>query len=357
LVAALDEMNDLDDGSLDSRNKKMFYQRCRTLATAGRATLSQGTVEGQGRAFHIRNTVLTASGTPIVDAMDESRFNTINLKKNTNHNNVRLVLRNAFSLDEIEKLRLSVLIHSLNLAPRIKQNYIELYSRFGRRLANGDPDKVEHVDRFTENLMPMAAILDAFGVDGLKFIEDYRNTRKQQVHERNRSTAGYTIIDTILNSPIPSRDEEHQFTSIKALLLDQNQRQKISSSKVGVYYDDQTRCMGIMWSEVKQTLLKAAQFRTRTPFALKAEAETASEWLIDRVEANKLGIINRLMASGMTSSSDVYSLITVGGLIDKHKQARAAAEAFDRGEVYAEVVPIKAKRPVLDAGDPLEGLD
>lgn len=357
LVSALDEMNDPDDGSPDSRNKKTFYQRCRTLATAGKATLSQGTVEGQGRAFHIRNNVITASGTAIVDAMDESRFNTINLKKNTNHSNVRLVLRNTFTLEEIEKLRLSVLLHSLNLAPRVKQRYDALYNAFGRRQAGDGSINIQNVDRFTENLMPMAAILDAFGLDGKQFIEDYRNTRKQQVYERNRSTVGHTVIDTVLNAPIPSRDEEHQFTNIKSMLLDQNQRQKISSSKVGVYYDERSQCLGIVWSEVKQSLLKAHQFRNKTPFSLKSDAEAAGEWHIDKEEAVKLGITARLMAAGMTSSSDVFSLITVGTLIEKHRKARADAEAFERGEKIAEVIPLKPQSFADDEGDPLQGLD
>jgi len=359
LVSALDEMNDPDDGSPDSRNKKTFYQRCRTLATAGKATLSQGTVEGQSRAYHLQNNVITASGTPIVDAMDESRFNTINLKKNPNHNNVRLELRNAFSLEEIEKLRLSVLLHSLHLAPRVKQRYSDLYNQFGRRQAGDGAINIQNVDRFTENLMPMAAVLDAFGVDGKKFIEDYRETRKQQVYERNRSTAGHNIIDTVLNAPIPAKDEPNQFTNIKSMLLDQNQRDKISASKVGVYYDERSQCIGIMWSEVKQTLLKNAQYRTKTPFSLKSEAETAGEWLIDKAEATKLGIITRLMAAGMTSSSDVYSLISVGNLIDKHRKAIADSEAFDRnGKVseVAEVIPIKQPF-TIDEGDPLQGID
>ncbi len=363
LVSALDEMNDLDDQSPDSRNKRTFYQRCRTLATAGRATLSQGTIEGQGRAYHIRNSVITASGTLINDAMDESRFNTINLKKDQKRSNVRLTLRNTFSREQIEKLRLSVLIHSLNLAPRIYMQYQQLYEQFGRQGRGEGSINITTVDRFTENLMPMAAVLDMLGADGKKFIEDYRETRKQQVYERAKSTSGHSIIDAILTCPIPSREEVNQTTTIKSMLLMANQREKINTAKVGVYYDDRTMCLGIVWAEVKQNLIKGTSFGWKSAFSLKAEAEAVSHWVIDRETATQLGLVNRLMAVGMTSFSDIYTVISVRELIQKHHDAVEAVAKADRNELESKVVEMPAAPAVeeekkdTDPVDPLKGID
>lgn len=359
IAAALDEMNDHDDGSTDSKNKKTFYQRCRGLGTSGKATLSQGTIDGQGRTYYLHNAITTASGTVIQDPMDESRFNTINLKKDPKRLNSRILLRNVFTPEEIQKLRLSVFLHSINLAPRINQRYQELYSIFGqaRKIPGKSGEMHYTVDRFSENLMPLAAVLDVFGLDGISFIDDYRETRKQQVYERNRSTPGNTLLDAILTTNIPSREEENQYTNIKAMLLMAAQRDKINHTKVGVYYDDVSQCLGIMWSEVKQNLLKALQFKTKTAFALKAEAETAVEWLVDKDEAHKLGITKRLMASGMTSSSDVYSIFTVRPLIEKHYQAVQDVANSSKPEMSSNVTPLRPKEVPLDEGDPLRGLD
>lgn len=359
LVAVLDEMNDPDDGSMESRNRKLFYQRTRSLATSGSTTLNQGTVDGKGRSFNIANTVITASGTPIHDPMDESRFNTINLKKNANRNNVRLLLRAAFTSTEIQNLRLSILINAITLAPNVATQYAYLYDRYGSRREADDKGTttIQNVDRFTENLMPMAAILNVFGQNGQQFIDKYRDTRKQQVYERAHSTPGHALIDTILTSSIPSREEENQMTTIKALLLHPHDREKINNTKVGVYYDDVCKCLGVVWSEVRLNLLKN-QYKTRTPFALKAEAETVSDWILHRPEADKLGITRRLMAKGMTSSSSVYSIITVQDLIARHEEAVGADQKEEDARVAALNPPkeISFREAPASAVDPLEGL-
>jgi len=357
LVAALDEMNDENDGSPESRNRKLFYQRTRSLATSGKAMLSQGTVDGTGRTFVIRNSVITASGTVIHDAMDESRYNTIHLKKNPERGNSRMMLTNAFSPDERERLRLSILLHAVQLAPLVAKQYEHLYASIAQRneVTSAHKTTIHNVDRFTENLMPMAAILDVFGRDGQAFIDGYRNSRKQQVHERSHSTSGHSLIDTILTANIPSREAEYQNTTIKAMLLMASERGKINSTNIGVYYDDVSQCLGVVWAEVKLNLLKGMQFRGKSAFTLKAEAETVSDWLVDRAEADKLGITQRLLAAGMTSSSDVCSIITVRKLIERHE---AAVRFVAQEEKESAVVPpteISYRDSTTEQAKPLKG--
>lgn len=361
LVAALDEMNDPNDGSIGSRTKKLFYERCRNLATSGFATLNQGTIDGTGRSFNIHTNVVTASGTVIHDAMDESRFNTINLRKNPNRMTTRLALRNLHSPEEIETLRESIFLHCLHMAPLIHQHYVRMYKLFAQRTSrdSGHKTTIYNVDRFTENLMPLASILEVFGHDGVGFIDAFRESRKEQVRERTQGTPGHALIDTILTVNFTSREDSYQSTSIKSMLLNRSERENISSTNTGVYFDSRSNCLGIVWSEVKLNLLRTTQYKLKTAFSLKADVETVSEWIVDRHEAIKLGITRRLMAAGMTSASEVYTIITVDSLIRRHEQSVKELTAGETEEVVEDVgeAEIIFTPPPLDEGDPLEGID
>jgi hypothetical protein len=165
----------------------------------------------------------------------------------------------------------------------------------------------------------MAAILSVFGINGQKFIDDYRDSRAQAVRERSKSTTGHALIDAILTTNFTSKEEDSQVTNIKSMLLMAQQREKINQTHTGVYYDEVSQCIGIAWSEVKQNLLRSSVHRNKTAFALKSEAETASDWVLERQSAEKMGIVKRLLANGMTGTNDIYTVITTNNLIALHE--------------------------------------
>jgi len=336
LVAALDEMNDLNDNSRDSEKKKEFYAKCRSLATSGQASVSQGTQDGQGRQYSLRTSVITASGNIIHNEMDESRFNTIFLRKDGNRSNVRGVLRKLYSPAEYAQLRLSIFLHSVAMAPRVLKAHRNLHETFSERPAIGDVNNV--LDRAAENLLPLGAILDVVGREGAAYVDQYRASRTKQKVERGVTTAGHMLLDLILSTPIVDKDEDNNQTTIKHMLLSGNQREKINQSKTGIYYDATTHCLALAWPEIKTYFRHPALKKNAS--ALIFDLQSAGDWVVSLEKAQASGIYDRLLAVGLVHPPEVVSIVTVKSrILDRVERAVTAQNATPDFTPAEDVMP------------------
>jgi hypothetical protein len=344
LVAVLDEMNDPDDKSPESIRKKEFYIKCRSLATSGFASVSQGTQDGYGRQYSLYTSIITAAGTVIGNQMDESRFNTINLIRD-NKRNVRAVLQTLYTPEEYQRLRQSIFLHSLRIAPKVAQEYRALYARYIHKFNNEAPGTTNGVDltRATENIMPLASILNVIGEDGEKFIDSFRESRKKKTTEQAINTAGHNLIDLVLSHPLSARDSDENYTTIKAMLLNPTQRDRINDKKCGVYYDDKTKCLVFSWAEMRAHF---GSFLRKPVPALIFEMRTAKEWIVTADQARATGLFDRLAAFGLTHVPEVVSVITVKAqILDRVERAVAAREERAAVEPPTGAAPTAAPPP------------
>lgn len=317
LVAALDEMNDTDDGSYESQQKQMLWASLRTLVTSGKTQKLIGSRTGEPRLYILRNSVFTASATAISHDMDASRIVTIKLDKKHNKENARVLLPQIISLKEIENLRHSIFIHSLQMAPAISQAYKSLYTRFAEeaRVTN-----VATINRSLENIMPIAALAEVINGRGIEFLKKYRVSRQGIAEERKIASKEHAIIDAILNAPIieVAADSHPRMRSVRSLLLDPDNRELINSSSHGVYFDSQSQCIAIVWDNIAR-LLTGTPFVKVSRAALKSMADH-TEHFIPLQQAVNLGILARLKAAGMAGAR-LFSIYSVNYIINDFEDA------------------------------------
>jgi hypothetical protein len=329
LVACLDEMNDKSNGTRDSEKKREFYMKTRSLATSGSMTVAQGSADGRGRSYIIRNSIITASGSLIHDEMDESRYNTIYMKKDPRRGSV--VSKVAPIVRDGERLRRSVLLNSLHKAPQVHAEYHRLRAELSKRSLPDEKSATPAfiMDRFAENLMPAAAILSAFGIDGVKFLERFRASRQKQTSSRVETSPGHSLIDLILATPFTYKDDLSGTTTIKALLLSASQREDINRTRQGVYYDAVTQSLVLCWPEIK-VAFRAPQLKMKPAPAFVFELKTATQWVMPHDEALKKGVFDRMKPFGFTHRPELCSVIMVGkNVIDPVSQAVQAQSLID----------------------------
>ena len=346
LVAALDEMNDPNDRSMEAMKKQEFYAKCRSLATSGYASVSQGTQDGTGKQYNLHTSIITAAGTLINNEMDDSRFNTIFLAKGKK-TSVHAALHKYLHSDYAD-LRKSIFLHALNMAPRVSKEYVDMYLKYGQKTNTVYSEDIV-LDRFTENLMPVAAILNVIGLDGAEFILKYRKSRQGQRIEKDNNTLGHQLIHTVINAPIPSKEEDTHFTTIKTMLLNPNQRDKINQSRTGVYYDAITKWLVLAWAEMKPIIKDPALKR---PIAsLMFELKSARGWYVDPQRAVKHGVFDRMYAEGLLSNPSTVSVINVS---EKILMAVEAAQQRLRDAPPPEPTPPVPPAPQAPAAAPTQ---
>jgi len=348
VVLGLDEANDPDDGTHESQKMKQLYRRMRGLATKGMADYVVGTIDGRGKSYFIHNPVITASSTVIIDRMDESRFNTLNLRKNPNKSNTRSELQQKFGVQVFHDLRESICLNMLRVAPLVAQAYQNAYLSYGQNVAR-------KLQRRHEILMPLVAVAKVIGIDGDQFIDDYSASRQDLVDERTASSPGNALIDAIMNAPHIQigTDDVPLKKSLRSIVQNQEWRERINSSDTGVYFDEVSGCIGVIWPQVRQTLLvgSLSKYGRMSITSLRAKAGE-SQHFVRPDEARRSGISMRLRANGMVGSS-ATSVFDVKHIVDDANLARAEFIAAQK----AEEADTEEQPEEIDENDPMGGVN
>lgn len=355
VMLGLDEANDPDDGSHESQKMKQMYRRMRGLATKGMADYSVGTLDGKGSSYFIHNAVITASATIIIDHMDRSRFNTLNLRKNPNKGNTRQQLLEQFGHQLFHDLRESLMVGMLQVVPLVAQTYQNTYLSYGQN------DK-RQLQRRHETLMPLVAVLKVIGVDGDAFIDDYTASRQENVNDRIAESPGNALFDAILNSPHIQLDvgDIPLKKVLRSVLQNPEWREHINMSDSGIYFDEVTGAIGAMWPQVRQTLLvgSLSRYGRMSITSLRSKAGE-SQHFIRPEDARRLGITTRLRAAGMVGSTAV-SIFDVKHILQDAVDARADLLAIQKAEEAEkeETTDEESDADVADEDkDPLDGVD
>jgi hypothetical protein len=345
-MLGLDEANDPGDGSHESQKIQQLYRRLRGLATKGMADYIVGTTDGRGTSYFIHNPVVTASATVIDDSMDDSRFNTLRLRKNPNKANTYTMLREKYGLKVFRDLRESICLEILRVAPQIANTYQNAYVNYGK-------STTRTLKRRHENILPLVAVAKVIGLDGDKFFDDYSASRQGVVEERRASSPGNALIDAIINSPHVQigSDDVPLKKSLRSVLQRTEWREMINSSDTGIYFDEVSGCLGIIWPQVRQTLLvgSLSKYGRMSITSLRSKA-AESQYFIRPDEARRTGISMRLRASGMVGSA-ATSIFDV-----KHILQAAAAARKDFLAVQKAAKAAEADDPP-DEDDPLSGVN
>lgn len=355
VLLALDEANDPDDGSPEAQRMKQLYRRMRGLPTKGMADYSVGTTDGTGNRYFIHNPIITASATVIVDSMDESRFNTLHLLKSVNKGNTRAQLSQTFGHQLFQDLRESIFLNALRIAPLVAQTYQRAYLNYGKN------DK-RALQRKHENLMPLVAIAKALGQDGDAFIDEFTASRASLVRDRLAASPGNELVDAILNSPQVQigTDDIPTKKTLRSILQHPEYREQINTSDTGIYFDEVSGSVGVIWPQVRQTLLvgSLSRYGRMSVTSLRAKA-SESQHHIRQDLAHKAGTLMRLRAAGMVGSP-ITSIFDVRHILQEAADARQEFLLIQK-----EMQKAKAVAAALDGGgstggdpdNPLDGID
>jgi len=352
VMLGLDEANDPDDGTHESQKMKQLYRRMRGLATKGMADYSVGTIDGTGNSYFIHNPVITASATVIIDTMDESRFNTLNLRKNPNKANTRSELTQKFGIQVFHGLRESICLNVLRTAPLIAQAYQNAYLSYGQNVKR-------NLQRRHEILMPLVAVAKVIGIDGDQFIDDYSASRQDLVDERTASSPGNALVDAIINAPHIQigTDDVPLKKSLRSIIQHQEWRERINSSDTGIYFDEISGCIGILWPQVRQTLLIGSlnKYGRMSITSLRAKAGE-SQHFVRPDEARRTGITMRLRAEGMVGSP-ATSVFDVKHILIDAANARKELMAAEKAAQTEQENQEKQAETEVDEDDPLGGVN
>ena len=317
IMAILDEFNDPDDGSKESVSRQTILASLRGLATRGSAERILGNAETSKRIEELSVPFVLLGATLFSNPMDGSRFNQIELQKRVNMKTIGETLRKYEHC--IEPLRRAIAYHSISLIPKIATNYKNLY----KLVTNNRPDKPFTLTRTHENLMPLAAICEACAFGGIKFIKDFHEARTDQAREREEVSPAQSLYNAIIYSSNFEVDIDTKPTrrSLAALLSRVEWRELINTSDRGVFFDEQTGFLAIVWPQVRQCLLGAGYQRTSTA-ALRTMA-AGSRHYVPFEFADSRGAVKRLRVLGMSSDKFNITFFDINNIINTVQQAHA----------------------------------
>lgn len=340
VVAILDEFNDPDDGSKESASRQAILASIRGLATRGSAERILGNAEASKRIEELSVPFIILGATLFSNPMDGSRFNQIELRKRSKAVSIGETLRKYEQV--IEPLRKAFAYHALHLLPKIATAYQNLY----RAVTHNRPDKPFTISRTHENLMPLAAICDACGYDGIKFIKDFHEVRADQAKEREEVSPAQSLFNAVLYSSNFEVDIDSKPTrrSLSALLSRADWRELINTSDRGVFFDESTGFLAVVWPQVRQCLLGAGYQRTSTA-ALRTMAGGSRQYVpFDFAEAR--GAVRRLRVMGMSSDKFNITFFDVNHVINVVTKA------------HEELAAESSAAPATSTADnPIKGMD
>ena len=345
VMAILDEFNDPDDGSKESASRQGILASIRGLATRGSAERILGNVETSKRIEELAVPFVLLGATLFSNPMDGSRFNQIELQKRSKVISIGETLRKYEQV--IEPLRRAVAYYSFHLLPKIATSYKNLY----KAVTHNRPDKPFTITRTHENLMPLAAICDACGFDGIKFIKDFHAVRVDQAKEREEVSPAQSLFNAVLYSSNFEVDIDSKPTrrSLSALLGRADWRELINTSDRGVFFDENTGFLAVVWPQVRQCLLGAGYQRTSTA-ALRTMASGSRQY-VPFDFADSRGAVKRLRVSGM--SSDKFNIT----FFDVNDTLNVVAKAHEELAQEKAASPETPSPNTNKGNNPLDGMD
>lgn len=338
ILLAIDEANDWDDGSELSNKVRNFYIRTRAVAVEGRATHVMGSADKKGDKYIFCSPIITAAATLQVDSMDSSRYQLVHLVKNHNKANARTTLNNLYPIEFYEKLRNSIFLNIMQYVKEIRRAYLNLQSMIEREnaiieQAGGNPLRI---DRHAELMLPVAAVIHVITGQGVKFMFDFFKAREEETKEERKNSSGYELLQSILDTPcldIETDARPHKRT-VRHVLQDPARRHMISEAGSGVYFDEESKCIGLAWTQVRQAILNGnlGKVGKQSPKQLKTRMETCADICISEKEADKLGIVDRLKGREKMAGAGLFTIVSVASIINEAEEARQRLEAKEQAE-------------------------
>jgi hypothetical protein len=324
IVVALDEFNDHDDGSRDSVSRQAILSSLRGLATKGQTERVLGSKEGEGKIQRLTVPFYIAGATAPVDPMDLSRFNRIEVMKRDGKVNIGAALA-KYGTALFAELRHAAFYHAIHNIVPITRAYAQLYK-----------DAEANTQRFTisrghENLMPLGAILTAFGGDGIEFINNFINAKQDVKAEKVERSPSEILFSTVMYSPnieveINQRPSRRTLMSV---LTRADWREYINDSDRGVFFDKVTNYLAVVWPQARTCLL-SGQYARMGATTLRGLAQTSSH-MVPYKKARDRGVVTRLRQYGMPDDPQQVTFFDVSHIIHNveaaHKELATAVAA------------------------------
>ena len=349
VIVALDEFNDKDDGSRDSIARQQILVSLRGLATKGQAERVLGSKDSDGKMQRLNIPFWLLGNTIFNDPMDLSRFNRIELLKRTGKANIGSAL-SKYGVAAFAELRHAILYYGLELIRHIRKEYDALY-------LVGQRQKELTLSRAVENLIPLAAIYNAFGGDGLKFINAFHGQKKELEAEKEERAPSEMLFNAIIYSPHieVEIDQKPNRRSLANLISRADWRDLINTSDRGVFFDKKSNYLAVVWAQAASCLLSGTYSRVGAP-SLRT-LSTQSKRYVQYSKARSEGVVTRLKVHGMTGDEQHVSFFDLTEYVNSveraHEELRLEEEGIRKAAVMMKPGTATPEKDSLDGA----GLD
>lgn len=335
LCLCLEEFEDYGGNDAKSIAVRKVLELCRDLISESAVNWSIGTTTGESRTYHLRFPLCASAIRPLRDAASLSRFVQFELVKDDRRSDPVLAVIDKYGDELIQETKhelvASLLPHMLAL--RTNQALIEKEYVTGAKLP------AHASSRFREAMYPVLSMLklisDRAAAQGRRtavpdyqqFAYEFAETRKEQLARLKTTSENEQIYETILGSAIQiasvgNADQMSGVTTLRVMLADLNNLDKINKTKKGVYYDAKMKWLVVNWVEASQGVLAQSKYRSETPTFLKSVSERSPHH-IDTPDVVSARVLDRLVdAMGPCQPLGLISVFSVAHLIEASSKRR-----------------------------------
>lgn len=334
LACLLDEF-EAEGGTHKGQQVEAVSEVFRQITTEGGANPGRGTQDGRPRNFALHADVMTASILRAALPQDANRRVPIELALHVGGKPPPLAVRDLLTATRYAEMRRMLTLGFLKYLPELRRAAAEL------KLDVAQTPRVDYAvpSRFSDNLVPAAAVMRLLGAPWSEFLTETFEARRESLRAVARDTASSALYERLISTGGLCGSGGARRT-ITSLLAKADEAMNVSTAGWGVVYDESRMLLAVDWwaaSSVGGLLHRADGYEHTRPSNLKHSFDQHPKALTAR-QLTEGGVLKLLRSYGYGSDDQAVSAIDVRELVTKLRgvaQLRLVAPPED-------VPPVKA---------------
>ena len=257
LCLCLDEYEDKGDNDRKTQQIRGVQSLLRNMANE-ECSITQGTTNGKSQTFILRHMVIAAAIRTPTDPADITRYNMVELIRNSNHESPGDILPRDFGEEKITQIRQELPLVMYRLARKYYEAFKEVREEFrsGADLIHGG------VTRSRENIYPNLAVLKVIkGTEyAHQFARDYFSTNRRNIEQISAISVSSEIWSNLLFTPaVYTQDVDDPRPKTVDNVLSSGNPEMLNTSNSGVYYDKVNGWLVVNWATALATIMSKAR--------------------------------------------------------------------------------------------------
>jgi len=269
-------------------------------------------VKGQQVTYQMRMPVLMAAINLPSDSAFISRIMTIYTVKDPGRQDLGDYIYERFTREQLDQLKKEVTLGLIPKIPEIIKKRNELKNELSKLRG-----VVAHVsNRFLDSILTPLAVYSLIGKDAKKLYTEilirYKD-RLESIHSQDKQS---DVLNACLYTEaikVSSEDTMTDYVSAKHLIY-QGEFHRLNNSDSGVYYDEQSRKIILVWRQIKYSIFKRLRYMYEEESSLRAAA-SKNPYVVPEITVEEHEqLVNRLCLQDVSSSAE-YTVLDIGYLV------------------------------------------